>query len=319
MTLTKMGNHKKNVFVKTPSVHYYDEEIQQCQEMYSRLELDRSYDLPSKVQTSHLPFLRSRTMITQSRPVTYKLKQRAGGGSGGGINSHRPISIRSAPAMTLHIDQEDVLVKDERDHTDPSDAVSQSTDCELDPDGHGRKRSKMDPEMLAEYLNQKGLGLPNLVRSSHTYRRISQVIPRGWKSMPLPKNPSSREKIKGRARLDQEMANMKALAFCEQQAPKVFRTASANMRNRDVQFMEEELRDNIQKEVDGDVIDFEDDNASIVMMPFKQEELFLRINTWIDEVESACKSHHHHHHHNHQKDGEQNGHHDKVDKFAMYE
>ncbi len=65
------------------------------------------------------------------------------------------------------------------------------------------------------------------------------------------------------------------------------------MKNRDVQLMEEEMREHMQREVleldeEGEL---DEDNASIVMMPVKHEELIVRINTWMEEVENACKPH----------------------------
>lgn len=251
--------------------------------MYARLHLDKQPEDTMEF-SSPFPLLRGHTIVNQTRPLTYSLRKSA--------KSMRPYSIRSAPAFMF---TNEAAGGEQEENKADDGAKSESTDYDCDEHGRGRKRTRMDTERLCEHLQQRGLGLPTLVRSASTYRRITQIPPRGMRSRSLPRNPSKREKIKGRARLDQEMANMKALAFCEQQAPKVFRTASANMKNRDVQFMEEDFREHMQREGFDVIIndDDDEDNASIVRMPVKQEELFLRINTWVEEVENSCKVYHH--------------------------
>ena len=252
--------------------------------MYERLKLDKPshFQLPD----NQFPLLRSHTMITQTRPPTYSHRKTEG--------KFRPYSIRSAPAFMFEQDvvlDEKIKGETEKQGTDNGDDVTDTS--ELDESGINRKRSKMDPEELSDHLQKRGFGLPSLIKTAFTYRSCSQKVPKNMRSKPLPKNPSSREKIKGRARLDQEIANMRALAFCEQQAPKLFRSASANMKNRDVQFMEEELKEHIQRDV-MDMNEKDDDDTSIVVMPIKQEELFLRIDAWIKDVESASRVHHSH-------------------------
>lgn len=280
-----LKSHVHGKHVHLPVVNFYENEIQQCQEMYSRLHLEKEPEENDKY-SSPFPLLRGHTIVTQTRPLTYSMRKSA--------KSLRPYSIRSAPVFMFT--NERTCDKQEEEHIVNDGAKSESTDYDCDEHGRGRKRTRMDTERLCEHLQERGLGLPTLVRSASTYRRITQIPPRGMRSRSLPRNPSKREKIKGRARIDQEMANMKALAFCEQQAPKVFRTASANMKNRDVQFMEEDFREHMQREGFDVIIhdvDEEDDNASIARMPMKQEELFLRINTWVEEVENSCKAYHH--------------------------
>ena len=168
-------------------------------------------------------------------------------------------------------------------------AVPSESSYDLDESGNGRKRAKLDPVQLTDYLREHGYGSPVVVQSNETLKRLAQMLPRNYKPRALPKNPSHREKIKGRARLDQEMANLKAVAFCEQQAPRVFRTASANMKNRDVQFVEEEMREHLQREGMRGAAEDDDDCASVVMSPMRQDELFMRIGTWIQDVENALK------------------------------
>ena len=58
------------------------------------------------------------------------------------------------------------------------------------------------------------------------------------------------------------------------------------MRNRDVQFVEEEEKENMQRDIEVDV----DDSDSIVVMKVDREELFERINTWIDDVTKSLTS-----------------------------
>lgn len=273
------------VLVVRNITHFIYFQFQQCQEMYDKLHLDR---IPEKRldMTSHpFPFLRGHTMINQTRPLTYSV-----------LKESRPVSLRSAPLLMLKEDS--MLFDDQFTDTHAADGLSKAaddntsdtTDCDYDENGYGRKRNKLDPEKLCDHLQHCGLGLPAIVTNRSSYKRVTQTIPRNMRSRPLPRNPSKREKIKGRARLDQELANMKALAFCEQQAPKVFRTASANMRNRDVQFVEDEFKEHMQREgFDAFIDDIEDDDASVVRMPVKHEELFLRINNWVTEVENSCK------------------------------
>ena len=261
-------------------------QFEQCQEMYDKLHLDKTEE-KREVTQHHFPLLRGHTMINQRRPLTYSV-----------VREKRPVSFRSGPV--IYLKEDSVLFDDDQVHNvtegqrkTTDETKSEYTDYDCDELGYGRKRGRLDPEQLCKHLKLCGLGLPTIVSSKSTYMRVSQSLPRGMRSRPLPRNPSKREKIKGRARLDQELANMKAIAFCEQQAPKVFRTASANMRNRDVEFMEDDFKEQMQREgfdvLLDDIVDDDDDNASIVRMPVKHEELFLRINNWVTDVESSCK------------------------------
>ena len=140
----------------------------------------------------------------------------------------------------------------------------------------------IDPIRLCEHLRDCGFGSPVMLTSSAKHEISRYNLPPGVRARRLPRNPSKREKIKGRARLDYEMANMRALAFCEQQTPKMFRTASAHMRNRDVQFVEDEMKEHVQR---GEEID---DTGSVVMA-IDKEELFQRIETWIEDVAKSIE------------------------------
>lgn len=167
------------------------------------------------------------------------------------------------------------------DHPDATSHVSTSDLDSMDLDPNQKKR--IDPVQLSGYLEERGYGLPSMSTHPHNQRRLNSSSI-GIKARVLPKNPTTREKIKGRARLDYEMANLKALAFCEQHTQRIFRTASADFRNQDVQFMEDEMREQWQvdsKEVGNDVI------ASGYVAPINREELFVRIKTWIDDVDNA--------------------------------
>ena len=164
------------------------------------------------------------------------------------------------------------------------------------------RRDSVDILQLCEHLRTQGLGDPLLSTHSHTGRHRNSLPP-GVKARCLPKNPSTREKIKGRARLDYEMANMRAAAFCEQQHSRAFRTASADLRDRDVRLLEEEERENVQRDLHGDrghpeegenegeergrVVEEDDDASSLVGSPLSREELFLRIEAWADDVHNA--------------------------------
>lgn len=96
------------------------------------------------------------------------------------------------------------------------------------PDSPTKKRRSLDILQLCEHMKTQGLGEPLMSTSSHV--PSTQRLPPGVKARRLPRDPSTREKIKGRARLDYELANLRAVAFCEQQHPRTFRTASANLR-----------------------------------------------------------------------------------------
>lgn len=144
----------------------------------------------------------------------------------------------------------------------------------------------MNPMKLSEHLRDSGYGDPIMLTWSAKEHLSKFNLPKGRRARKLPSNPSQREKIKGKARLDYEMANMRAVAFCERQAPKMFRTASAHMRNRDVQFVEEEEKENIQREVELD----SDDTDSVIVMKIDREDLLQRINTWMDDVTKSLAS-----------------------------
>lgn len=257
--------------------------------MYDRLQLGQPAD---DNESPPFPLLRGHTMITQSRPRTYSIRK--------ANKSARPFSIRSAPAFMFKENSNltDNFLADLNEHehimTNIPREMSATTDFDYNEYGQPRQRGRLDPDQLCEHLQSHGFGLPKIVHTGSIYQRPSQGVPKKFKSRPLPKNPSKREKIKGRARLDQEMANMKAQAFCEQQSQtKAFRTASANMRNRDVLLMEEELREDIAREHDFLIDDDDDDKASIVRMPVKQEELIMRVNTWVMEVQESCRVYKH--------------------------
>ncbi|KAK7110985.1 uncharacterized protein [Littorina saxatilis] len=156
----------------------------------------------------------------------------------------------------------------------------------------------MDILQLCEHLKTRGLGEPVMSTHSHNGPQ-TRALPPGMKARCLPRNPSTREKIKGRARLDQELANMRAAAFCEQQQTKMFRTASDDLRDRDVRLLEEEERENVHKEagkgVAEEVLDDDDDASSMVCSPLSREELFCRIEAWADEVHEALHRGDHRH------------------------
>ena len=265
-------------------------QIQQCEDMYSRLNLDKHQDEKDYNEETQMhihdrpfPIIRESPLVKLTRPLTYVDRTRLHT-----KQTIRPVSIRSAPGNVFtelyqSTKAYEALQKKEQK------AVPSESSYDLDESGNSRKRAKLDPGQLSDYLRERGYGSPVIVRSSETLRRLAQMLPKNYKPRALPKNPSHREKIKGRARLDQEMANLKALAFCEQQAPRVFRTASADMKNRDVQFIEEEMREHIQREGRRGAAEDDDDCASVVMSPMRQDELFMRIGNWIEDVENALK------------------------------
>ena len=174
--------------------------------------------------------------------------------------------------------------------------ASKPADLEQQDGGGSPKRGRVDILQLCQHLRTQGLGEPVMSTYSHTGQHANSLPP-GVRARCLPRDPSTREKIKGRARLDYELANMRAVAFCEQQRPRTFRTASADLRNRDVRLLEEEEREHLHKELNtaqgGLEQEDDDDASSLVGSPLSREELFFRIEAWAEEVHKA--THHHGH------------------------
>ncbi|XP_022288158.2 uncharacterized protein LOC111100501 [Crassostrea virginica] len=255
--------------VHVPKIDTYFKEISDCQKQYSKLRL--TPEVPS--HTASLPFVFPRSHTTSKIDL-------------------RPSYVRSSPtALTRQSTKLSWQLKpsDSRAlETRPNDSLD-SDNLQLseeNAESADGESSDMNPMKLSEHLRDSGFGDPILLTWSAKDHLSKFTLPKGRRARKLPTNPSQREKIKGRARLDYEMANMRAVAFCERQAPKVFRTASAHMRNRDVQFVEEEEKENMQRDIEVDV----DDSDSIVVMKVDREELFERINTWIDDVTKSLTS-----------------------------
>lgn len=250
--------------VHVPKIDTYFKEISDCQKQYSKLRL--TPEVPS--HTHSLPFVFPRSYTTSKIDI-------------------RPSYVRSSPVpvprqntkLSWQLKPTDVRPFENR----PNDSVESSENLHLSEEtteSTEEELSDMNPLKLSEHLRDSGFGDPIMLTWSAKDHLSKFHLPKGRRARKLPSNPSQREKIKGRARLDYEMANMRAVAFCERQAPKVFRTASAHMRNRDVQFIEEEVKENMQRDIELDA----DDSDSIIVMKVDREELFERINTWIEDV-----------------------------------
>ncbi|XP_061194503.1 uncharacterized protein LOC133202663 [Saccostrea echinata] len=250
--------------VHVPKVDTYFKEISECQKQYSKLRLTPEV---SKHSSSTLPFLFPRSHTTSKIEL-------------------KPSYARSPPAtLSRHTTKLSWQLK--MSDSRPNDSLdSDNLQLSEHAESVDEESDEMNPIKLSEHLRDSGFGDPIMLTWSAKEHLSKFNLPKGRRARKLPSNPSQREKIKGRARLDYEMANMRAVAFCERQAPKVFRTASANMRNRDVQFVEQEVKENIQREIELD----EDDNDSIIVMKIDREELFQRVNTWIEDVTKSLAS-----------------------------
>lgn len=259
------SHHKKKIKIHTPKINTYNNQFEKCQQMYAKLRLEETVNGRPILPRLHTS-------------VEFKSSGGGGGGGGGGRIQH---STKSAPATAF---------SNRDSYPFPAWQPAEEKKCKIDDEKSvtsvvSDKKRYMDPLRLSQYLNEHGYGLPVMLPSGKEDMFLCSNMRRHLKSRGLPKNPSKREKIKGRARLDYEMANLRALAFCAQQSPKMFRSASANMKNRDVQFVDDEVRDRMHRADDNDA----DETSSIVVMAINKEELFRRIDTWMDDVERAVK------------------------------
>ncbi|XP_033756746.1 uncharacterized protein LOC117339324 [Pecten maximus] len=275
---TVLSSRRKPRKIRIPEVNTYSSQFQQCNSLHSRLGLPLRTDVESR--TSHFPDISSFPNLTSSPhfarsapPNAFRGLHVSGSPAG---HPARPAWQTDLSSPVEKVDTGQVTL------TSQSSAVTVDTDHHIEDDNEHRRKRQMTPLQLTEHLRLRGYGEPRMLTTLSSGANQKFNSPNS-KSRVLPKSPSKREKIKGRARLDYEMANMRAVAFCEQQTSKVFRTASANMRNRDVQFVEDEMREKMYKED----VDTHDQTEGIVVMAIDREDLFKRVNTWIEEVECA--------------------------------
>ncbi|KAK3095979.1 hypothetical protein FSP39_021591 [Pinctada imbricata] len=253
------GAYRNHVKVTVPKIDTYVKEISECHQKSLKLRL--SPDVCNDTSFTPLPYLFPRSK-TSSRIE---------------VSESKPWKLQSAPNESSK--QRKYECSDIKNVT--PEIVDKDDDANDVIDDKEQTLLEYDPIRLSTHLKDCGFGAPVMLTSSPEQEISRYKLPPGVKARKLPRNPSKREKIKGRARLDYEMANMRALAFCEQQTPKMFRTASAHMRNRDVQFVEDEMKENVHR-------DEIDDTGSIVMT-IDRDELFQRIETWIEDVEKSCE------------------------------
>ncbi|OWF56604.1 uncharacterized protein LOC110445673 [Mizuhopecten yessoensis] len=269
---TVLSTRRKPRKIRIPEVNTYSTQIRECNSLHSRLGLPLRADVETR--SSHFPDISTFPSLTSSPHYSRSAPPIAVRGFAGSPGGH--------PAqLAWQHDTSSPEVKMDTGHVtlhSQSSVFTSNTDAHFDEDQEQKRKRQMTPTQLTEHLRLHGYGEPRvLTTTSLSHQKFN------GKSRSLPKNPSKREIIKGRARLDYEMANMRALAFCEQQTSKVFRSASANMRNRDVQFVEDEMREKMHKED----VDTHDQTEGVVVMAIDREELFKRVNTWIEEVECA--------------------------------
>lgn len=254
--------------IKTPVINTYEKQLEQCNRLYDKVtaEFKMSEEKLPKIETSNsfVHHIHQRPNVTKSAPGTFYFDG--------------PSAVQRLEwSLTNHFREKrhhTELINYSHNHDNVDDSRSTS-DYSDSPD--------MDPFLLSDMLYRRGFRKPIIVCYDKNGVEIRQS--RARKIRPnngaLPRNPSIREKIKGRARLDYEMANMRAVAFCEQQAQRKFRTASANMRNRDVELVEEDFLERIKKE------DNNNDDTGSIIMSIDRDELFQRIEKWIDDVNLA--------------------------------
>ncbi|XP_041368136.1 uncharacterized protein LOC121382667 [Gigantopelta aegis] len=142
----------------------------------------------------------------------------------------------------------------------------------------------MNPLTLISSLQIRGFGEPKLLNVAFT-PRSSETRPSRARTKSLPRDPYLHEKLKGQARLDYEMANIRADAFCAQQRG-MFRTASAGFRDRDDIFVEEEMRAQMHRPGQN-VSSGSSSGDTGQHHHVDRQELFGRIQTWMDGVRSA--------------------------------
>ena len=142
----------------------------------------------------------------------------------------------------------------------------------------------MNPLKLIACLQIRGFGEPKLLNVA-IVPRPAEIRPCRERAKSLPRDPYIHEKLKGKARLDYEIANIRADAFCAQQRG-MFRTASAGFRDRNAIFVEEEMRAQLYHRGE-DVLSGSSSGDTGHRHRVDKQELFERIQTWMDGVESA--------------------------------
>lgn len=260
--------------IRTPVINTYAKQLQQCNRLYDKVteEFRKSDEKLPKIETSKsFSYYHQRPSFTKSAPGTFYFDD--------------PYEIQRLEwSLTSqfrekrhHTEYMNYSRHHHQDYADDSRSISVYSD-----------NYEIDPFQLSDILHKRGFRKPVLVCYDKNGVEIRKTKPRIIRpnNGALPKNPSVREKIKGRARLDYEMANMRAAAFCEQQAQRKFRTASADMRNRDLELVEEDFLERINKQDNNDNNNNDDDTGSIIMSMDK-DELFQRIDKWIDDVSIA--------------------------------
>ncbi|VDI35269.1 Hypothetical predicted protein [Mytilus galloprovincialis] len=256
--------------IKTPVINTYAKQLQRCDRLYEKV--------AKEFGKTRERFPR----IHDNNAFSYDFQQ-------------RPIFTKSAPG-TFHYDDPNAIQRlewsltnqflQQRHHTEYMDYRRHHHDFADDSRSVSEYSDhfELDPFQLSDILHRRGLRKPVMVRydKNGVEIRKSKIKIRPNNGA-LPTNPSAREKIKGRARLDYEMANMRAVAFCERQAQRKFRTASAITRNRDVELVEEDFLERINNENNNN----DNDDTGSVIMSMDKEELFERIDKWIDGVNEA--------------------------------
>lgn len=264
---------RSRVEIKTPVINTYAKQLKQCDQLYNKVtETLRKSDerLPQINTTEKTEPLRWHK-LSKSAPGTFYHD---------GPYNMEQLELSLADHFRERRHHTEFIYHGKDEHDDETRSESELSE-----------HIEINPYQLSDILHRRGLDKPLIVTFDQYGREIRKSRHRKVRKNngALPKNPTLREKIKGRARLDYEMANMRAAAFCERQAQRKFRTASAITRNRDVELVEEDFLERINRAENNINKNDEDDDTGSIVMSIDKEELFQRIDKWIIDVNSALR------------------------------
>jgi hypothetical protein len=140
---------------------------------------------------------------------------------------------------------------------------------------------------LCDTLKEKGLGDPRVQLQRHTRKNPLPLLKKLKKQQD--KYPFYLEKLKGKASLDMDNVNSRAVAFIEQQKDNgAMRTASAHWRERYQRLNQggENSDDSVLDEAMDEFAAWDEDSKPRTL----DEATVLRINNWISDVEKALHS-----------------------------
>ena len=190
-------------------------------------------------------------------------------------NKHHRQSIRN------FWNQENQSVTEEDAESNKSD---NSSNAEQTSDGGTRKRQHLDPDTLCDILRKRGLGDPRGKNPGPFVNPLPLLLKHQQYAR---RNKFYVEKLKGKSRMDFDLAATQVVAFCQQQKGGK-RTASAHFRQR----KESKIQN---QEINAEVVETqnrfeEDDVKDDDEHEFLDEEKIQRIQSWIIDVNIAQES-----------------------------